>query len=157
MAWTVTSPAATTRGANWARFSIRSRTSCCSCRASFVLSFDHHPYLAQVPLWLTGTVIGRDLLLLIGIAVIRLTVGKVKVRPRVLGKIATVFQMIVVLWILLDWERDLNARWLGVWTIGAAVFTGLSGLLYVWDGVKQLGAHPASSATIKNEKNGVME
>jgi hypothetical protein len=27
------------------------------------------------------------------------------------------------------------------------VFTGLSGLLYVWDGVKQLGAHPASSAT----------
>jgi len=112
-----------------------------------VLSFDHSPYLGQVPLWLTGTVIGRDLLLVIGIAVIRLTVGKVKVRPRVLGKIATVFQMIVVIWILLDWDRDLNARWLAVWTIGAAVFTGLSGLLYVWDAVKQLGAHPASSAT----------
>ena len=117
-----------------------------------LLSFDHSPYLGRVPLWLTGTIIGRDLLLLIGIAVIRLTVGKVQVRPRVSGKIATVLQMIVVIWILLDWDRDLNARWLRVWTIGAAVFTGLSGLLYVWDGVKQLGAHPASSATVTSEK-----
>ena len=116
-----------------------------------LLSFDHRPCLGQVPLWLTGTVIGRDLLLLIGIAVIRLIVGQVKVRPRVFGKIATVLQMIVVLWILLGWDRDLNVRWLRVWTIGAAVFTGISGLLYVWDGVKQLGAHPASSATVKNE------
>jgi CDP-diacylglycerol--glycerol-3-phosphate 3-phosphatidyltransferase len=115
-----------------------------------LLSFDHRPWLGQVPLWLTGTVIGRDLLLLIGIAVIRLTVGQVKVRPRVLGKIATVLQMIVISWILLDWDRDLNVRWFRIWTIGAAVCTGLSGLLYVWDGVKQLGAHPASSATVKN-------
>ncbi len=112
-----------------------------------LLSFNHRPYLGQVPLWLTGTIIGRDLLILIGIVVIRLTVGQVKVRPRLSGKIATVFQMIVVVWILLDWDRDLNVRWLRVWTIGAAVFTGLSGLLYVWDGVKQLGSHPASSAT----------
>ena len=115
-----------------------------------LLSFDHSPRLGQVPLWLTGTVIGRDLLLLIGIAVIRLTVGKVKVRPRIFGKIATVLQMIVVIWILLDWDRDLNVRWLKVWTMGAAVFTGVSGLLYVWDGVKQLGSHPASSPTVKN-------
>ena len=122
-----------------------------------VLSFDHSPYLGQVPLWLTGTIIGRDLLLVIGIAVIRLTVGKVKVRPRVLGKIATVLQMIVVTWILLDWDRDLNVNWLKVWTIGAAMFTGMSGLLYVWDGVKQLGAHPASSATVKHDRTDVTE
>jgi len=111
-----------------------------------LLSFDHSPYLGSVPLWLTGTVLGRDLLLLAGIAVIRLTVGKVKVRPRVLGKIATVLQMIVVVWILLGWDHDLNPNWLLAWTTGAAVFTGLSGLLYVWDGTKQLGEHPASSA-----------
>jgi len=29
-----------------------------------------------------------------------------------MGKIATVLQMIVVIWILLGWDRDLNARWL---------------------------------------------
>ena len=114
-----------------------------------LLSFNHSPRLGQIPLWLTGIIIGRDLLLLTGIAVIRLIVGKVIVRPRVVGKIATVFQMIVIFWILLDWDRDLNARWFKLWILGAGACTGLSGLLYVWDGVKQLGAHPASLA-IKN-------
>ena len=113
------------------------------------LSFNHGRYLGQIPLWLTGTILGRDLLLLIGIFVIRLIVGKVVVRPRLAGKIATVFQMVVVIWILLEWDRDLNVRWFKVWVIGAAAFTGISGLLYVWDAVKQLGSHPASSP-IKN-------
>ena len=118
--------------------------------AIVTLSFNHGPYIGQIPLWLTGTIIGRDLLLLIGIAVVRFIVGKVIVRPRIMGKIATVLQMIVVLWILLDWDRDLNARWLKVWTFGAAICTGVSGLLYIWDGVKQLGSHPASLPTVKN-------
>ena len=110
-----------------------------------VLSFDHRPYLETVPLWLTGTIIGRDILLLIGLVVIQLIVGKLKVRPRFVGKIATVLQMIVVLWILLKWDKN----WLSIWIICAASCTGISGLLYVWDGVRQLSAHPASSATVK--------
>jgi cardiolipin synthase (CMP-forming) len=114
-----------------------------------LLSFNHAPRLGHIPLWLTGTIIGRDLLILIGVVVIRLIVGKVIVRPRVIGKIATVCQMIVVLWILLDWDRDLSGHWLRVWTLGAGACTSLSGLLYVWDGVRQLGAHPASLATVK--------
>jgi CDP-diacylglycerol--glycerol-3-phosphate 3-phosphatidyltransferase len=115
--------------------------------AIVTLSFNHGSSIGQIPLWLTGTIIGRDLLLLTGIAVIRLTVGKVVVGPRVVGKIATVLQMIVVVWILLGWDRDLNERWLKVWMLGAGICTGLSGLLYVWDGVRQLGSHPASLAT----------
>ena len=99
------------------------------------------PYFHTIPLWLTGTIIGRDILLLTGLIVIHLTVGKVKVRPRILGKVATVFQMVVVLWILLRW----NTQWLKFLTVGAALFTGASGLLYVWDGVRQLSAHPSSS------------
>src|SRR5690349_5795865 len=70
-----------------------------------VLSFDHHPYLETIPLWLTGTVIGRDMLLLIGLVVIQMVVGKVDVHPRILGKVATVLQMVVVLWILLKWPE----------------------------------------------------
>jgi cardiolipin synthase (CMP-forming) len=112
-----------------------------------LLSFDNTPRLGQIPLWLTGTIIGRDLLLLIGIMVIRFTVGKVTVHPRLIGKIATVLQMAVILWILLRWDKDLGERWLKTWTAGAAVCTGVSGLLYIWDGVKQLGSHPASSPT----------
>ena len=55
-----------------------------------VLSFNHTPWLATIPLWLTGTIIGRDLVQAMGVIVVRLVVGKVIVRPRLTGKIATV-------------------------------------------------------------------
>jgi cardiolipin synthase len=106
-----------------------------------LLSFDHAPYLSGVPLWFTGTIIGRDVLLLIGLLVIQITVHKVAVRPRVLGKVATVLQMVVVLWVLLKWDSS----WLLPLTLSAALATGISGLWYVVDGVGQLSAHPASS------------
>jgi cardiolipin synthase len=106
-----------------------------------VLSFEHRPYLETIPLWLTGTIIGRDILVLTGMVVIQMTVGKVKVRPRMIGKVATVLQMVIILWILLKWD----AKWLRVWLFAAAICTGISGLLYVWDGSRQLSAHPASS------------
>jgi cardiolipin synthase (CMP-forming) len=110
-----------------------------------VLSFDHGPLLEQIPLWLTGTIIGRDLLLLVGLVVIHLTVGKVQVQPRITGKMATVLQMMTVLWVLLKW----SPQWLEAWTLGAALFTGISGLFYVWDGVRHLGSHPTSLPTKK--------
>jgi cardiolipin synthase (CMP-forming) len=113
-----------------------------------VLSFDHAPRLRVIPLWLTGTIIGRDLLICLGVIVVRFTVGKVTVRPRLTGKIATVLQMALVLWILLKWTDD-HVAWLQVISLGAGLFTGASGLLYVWDFTKQLGAHPSSSPTAK--------
>src|SRR5438874_4195530 len=94
-----------------------------------VLSIENKPYLETIPLWLTGTIIGRDMLLLIGLVVIQMVVGKVAVRPRVLGKMATVLQMVMVLWILLNWPE----KWRWVWIIGTAICTGGSGLLYIWD------------------------
>ena len=106
-----------------------------------VLSFGHSQYLESVPLWLTGTIIGRDLLILIGMGLIHLMVGKVKVRPRIIGKVATVLQMVVVLWILLKW----SGSWLRGLSLGTAICTGISGLFYVWDGTRQLGEHPSSS------------
>ena len=111
--------------------------------AIVLLSFDQRPYLQGVPLWLTGMIIGRDILLLTGLIVIQMIVGKVKVRPRMLGKAATVFQMVVVLWILLKWDD----KWIIAWTLATGICTGVSGLLYVWDGTRQLSAHPASSPT----------
>lgn len=106
-----------------------------------VLSFRNDPPFDRIPLWLTSTIISRDLLLLIGLVVIQMTCGKVRVQPRMTGKFATVFQMGTVLWILLQWHD----AWLAVWFWGAAIFTGTSGLLYVWDGVRQLSASPSSA------------
>ena len=120
--------------------------------AIVVLSFDHAPRLGQIPLWLTGTIIGRDLLLGIGATVVWLVVGKITVRPRVTGKIATVFQMIAVTWILLRWDFDFHGCFLPVWILGTGLFTAASGLLYVWDGMKQLGTHPSSSPAAATDK-----
>ena len=114
-----------------------------------VMSFEHGTRLQSIPLWLTGTILGRDSVLLIGLAVIYVTVGKVEVRPRALGKLATVLQMIVVLWILLKWDQ----KWLFGWVLSAALCTGISGLLYVWDGTRQLSAHPASSPSEPGKTN----
>jgi len=113
-----------------------------------VLSFDHQPHLVLVPLWLTGTIIGRDILLLAGLVVIHLTIGKVKVRPHLVGKVATVLQMTVVLWVLLKWEE----AWVAWICLAAALTTGLSGLIYLWDGVRQLSVHPSSLPTRPPEK-----
>lgn len=104
-----------------------------------------NPHLGTIPLWLTGTIIGRDLLLLIGLLVIQMTVGKVCVRPRWLGKVATVLQMLCLVWILLKWDLRHAEPWFSIWTIGAAVCTGISGLWYVLDGMRQLSSHPTSS------------
>jgi len=87
------------------------------------LSFNHGSYIGQIPLWLTGTIIGRDLLVLVGVVVVHYTVGKVKVRPHLTGKIATVFQMLLVSWILLRWDFLFHGQFLPLWILGAGLFT----------------------------------
>src|SRR5580693_929873 len=54
------------------------------------------PYVVTIPLWLTATIISRDLVQLIGFTLLQMICGKVTVRPRVVGKVATVVQMILV-------------------------------------------------------------
>ena len=117
-----------------------------------LLSLDHGQRLGQFPLWFPGTIIGRDLVILIGMVVIHLTVGKVKVRPHLIGKVATVLQMTAILWILLKWDDAWQGRWILIWTLSAAICTGISGFLYVWDGVRQLSAHPHSLASASPAK-----
>ena len=96
--------------------------------------------IIPIPLWVTATILSRDALLLIGMVVIQMICGKATARPRITGKVATVLQMIMVLWTLLRWD----ARWLPWWTTSAAICTGMSGVMYVWDGMRQLSASPKS-------------
>jgi len=106
-----------------------------------LLSFKNEPYLDRLPMWLTVTILSRDMLILIGMVVIHYICGRVTVRPALVGKMATVLQMTCVLWALLQWP----ARWLFIWALGAAICTGVSGMIYVYDGVRQLSASPSSS------------
>jgi CDP-diacylglycerol--glycerol-3-phosphate 3-phosphatidyltransferase len=109
--------------------------------AIILLSRRNDPYLDRVPLWLTGLIIGRDVILVLGWGVIYFTVERVVVHPNLIGKAATVFQMIAVVAILLK----LDSRYLPSLFIAAGICTGGSGALYVLDGVRQLSASPRSS------------
>jgi CDP-diacylglycerol--glycerol-3-phosphate 3-phosphatidyltransferase len=102
-----------------------------------------NPYLTRLPEWLAVIILSRDAFLVLGLGLLHYFAGTIKVRPRVVGKLATVLQMALVLWILLKWP-DAAILWLAV---AAATLTGASGLLYVFDGMRQLSAHPSSSPT----------
>ena len=105
-----------------------------------LLSGDVEPHLHRIPLWLTATIIGRDILCTMGLAAIYCTCEKATVRPVFVGKMATVFQMVVVIWILLKWD----AGWLRLWLAGAGICTLISGAIYVVAGIRQLSASPSS-------------
>jgi cardiolipin synthase (CMP-forming) len=106
-----------------------------------LLSLHREEYLPQLPLWLTATVLSRDILLVLGAVVIHWVGGKVVVRPHWVGKVATVLQMTCVLWALFKFAP----AWLFHWAAAASVCTGVSGVIYVVAGIRQLSASPASS------------
>lgn len=104
------------------------------------LSFDHRPYFDQLPLWLAATIIGRDLLMFLGWVVIHQVCGRVKIQPRLIGKLATVLQMITVFAVLMRWHPAVLDPVIAC----TGVTTGVAGLLYVWDGFHQLSTSPTS-------------
>ncbi len=114
-----------------------------------LLSLHNEPYLAPIPIWLTVTTISRDVILILGYALIHFMVGGMSIKPHFTSKAATVLQMAAVLWALFK----LNAiahYWI---CIGAAALTGVSGLIYIFAGMRLLGKHPASSAAKKDDAN----
>jgi CDP-diacylglycerol--glycerol-3-phosphate 3-phosphatidyltransferase len=115
-----------------------------------LLCFDNQPHLTQVPIWLAAIVFGRDLILGLGALVIYYFCHHVTVKPHLIGKAATVLQMAVVLWALLKWS-DAALFWI---MFGAGLATGVSGMLYVIDGMRQLSASPHSSAAQQKDDPG---
>lgn len=109
--------------------------------AIILLSRNVQPYFERLPIWFAATILSRDFILIIGVAIIHYTFGKVRVRPRAAGKVATVLQMATVLWTLLHWDKDF-LPWL---TTSATALTAISGLTYIWDGMHQLSTSPKSA------------
>ncbi|MDQ6654664.1 MAG: CDP-diacylglycerol--glycerol-3-phosphate 3-phosphatidyltransferase [Verrucomicrobiota bacterium] len=101
-----------------------------------------NPQAGQFPIWFPVLVISRDLVILIGSAVLHLLNGKVVVRPRWTGKIATVLQMVAIGWVMLQ----LHFIPLLFVVAAAALFTFVSGVMYVMDGMRQLHAEGHANA-----------
>lgn len=97
-----------------------------------------------LPLWLTATCIGRDVLIAIGSLVYVSIRGKTVFRPSLAGKISTVCAVATLLVVLLANGFGTSPDWL-IWLyILTAVLTGLSGIHYIVTGVlrffRQTGA-----------------
>lgn len=110
-----------------------------------VLTLDTRSRLDRIPLWLTGTVVCRDVILLLLLALVSHHVGRATVRPRWTGKVATVLQMGCVMWALLK----LDPTWLDDLAVAATAATAVSGVQYTIDGIRLLrsqGRAPTAGA-----------
>jgi CDP-diacylglycerol--glycerol-3-phosphate 3-phosphatidyltransferase len=98
-----------------------------------------NPEHGQFPVWFPVLVITRDTVILVGSAVLHLLNGNVKVRTSWTGKVATVLQMAAIAWVMLQ----LHFLPLIYVVAAAGLFTFVSGIIYVRDGVRQLqiGGH----------------
>lgn len=94
----------------------------------------HQCFNPHLPLWYVFLVISRDTFLVIGFFVIHVAVGHVEVKPRIAGKIATFFQMGLILWVLAQ-APIAGFPWV-LWA--AAGFTLISIYQYIADGIRQL-------------------
>jgi CDP-diacylglycerol--glycerol-3-phosphate 3-phosphatidyltransferase len=100
------------------------------------------PAYGKFPLWFPVLVITRDVVILVGSAILHLLNGKVRVRPSWTGKVATVLQMMAIAWVMLQ-LRFIPLFYI---VVAAGVFTFVSGVIYVMDGIRQLQAEGHANA-----------
>lgn len=87
----------------------------------------------QLPIWILIAFISRDLLLIFGTVLVYIQNQKLTIKPNILGKVTTFTQMLTVVWILLGLKSPQI-----VWRT-AGFFTILSGIVYLYQGSRQLG------------------
>ena len=95
------------------------------------------PEYGRFPPWFPVLVITRDAVILVGAAILHYFIGnKMKVKPSWTGKVATVCQMCAIAWVMLQ------LRFLPLWfvVIVAGIFTAVSGVIYMIEGIRQLQA-----------------
>jgi len=95
------------------------------------------PEYGSFPAWFPVLVITRDAVILVGAVILHLLIGnKMRVKPNWTGKVATVCQMCAIAWVMLQ----LRLLPLLLVVVVAGIFTVISGVVYVLDGVRQLQA-----------------
>jgi cardiolipin synthase len=109
--------------------------------AFVVLSFE-----GSIPLWVTLVVVSRDVIISVGSLVIHLLRERVNITPTWMGKATTVLQLLYIVAVLFGTTAALP-----VWLVGAILaatigLTVVSGLHYVFRGVKILNEYNGQPA-----------
>ncbi|MFH1799073.1 MAG: CDP-alcohol phosphatidyltransferase family protein [Candidatus Omnitrophota bacterium] len=90
------------------------------------------PVYLKMPIYVPIIVISRDVIILLGVGVMYFLAEKIEIKPTIIGKITTFFQMLTIILVLL---RFVHSCW--VWNI-AIVLTAVSGLDYIRIGSRQI-------------------
>lgn len=104
--------------------------------AFLILAIPHISVPNSLPIWLTITVISRDLYIVTGAFLLFRRIGRKSFPPTLLGKICTIFQMSVLLLVLLlnTLQRPApSLLWFYVFTM---ILTILSGIHYTLIGIR---------------------
>lgn len=102
-----------------------------------VTSFILFSIYGLVPTWLTITIISRDVIVVTGWVILYVVTHAAKVEPTFLGKTAITCQLVLICYILLEINLpplpDIHPYLIWI----TAMFTILSGLHYIYRGLKQ--------------------
>lgn len=89
----------------------------------------------MLPGWLSVIVVSRDIIILAGIAIISLMGKGTEIRPSIASKFTTVFQILTIIIILYPFPIFYIRLFIPI----TAVLTILSGLQYMYRGIKIMG------------------
>jgi cardiolipin synthase len=102
--------------------------------AFVILSLPRFTLTDPIPFWLTAVAISRDAIIVLGAAVINMTTGFKQFRPSIPGKLNTLVQIVMIVFVLLANAFGLAAEYLPVVyyaTLGMAVFSGLHYIAHI--------------------------
>lgn len=99
-------------------------------------------FLREIPRWFAVVVVSRDLILIGGALVLLLFSGKIGIPPSILGKVTTGLQLLTAFFAMLDNFVPPVHQILFPLVITTAACTILSGLDYVYRGMRLLDGHP---------------
>ena len=103
--------------------------------SGFLTIYFSDAFILKPPVWIVIVIISRDIVIISGLLLIFISVGKVRIQPNFLGKITTVFQLgtLAALLLMMPFSPIL-------WNV-TAVLTAVSGIVYVIREGKRLNGH----------------
>ncbi len=104
-----------------------------------ITSFVVMSILGLIPKWLTIIVISKDLIVVTGCIILYFVTHKLKIEPSPLGKASSACQFILLGLVLLARNMDGGITVSDFLFFAVAVLTALSGLVYVYNGLKAAG------------------
>lgn len=101
-----------------------------------VTSFVIFTVYGWVPKWLTIIIISRDIIIITGWLILYFTSGITKIDPSIIGKATIWVQSLLIAYILIDINIPMGKELLTLFFILTAAITIISGLHYIYKGLK---------------------